>query len=134
MGGEALLRRVVRIAHKYSRFFFHPVAGLFEGGQHRVAVFRAPGLQVEFYPGVVQGQLPGQTVVEQVEDVGPLLLLPIVVGGFIIVTSLIKFSTALTFFYDQGRVLVGCALRTTRRTRASPPLGVTQQELGNERK
>jgi len=63
----------------------------------------------------------------------PLLLLPIVVGGFIIVTSLIKFSTALTFFYDQGRVLVGCALRTTRRTRASPPLGVTQQELGNVR-
>ena len=27
----------------------------------------------------------------------PLLLLPIVVAGFIIVTSLIKFSTALTF-------------------------------------
>ena len=30
----------------------------------------------------------------------PLLLLPIVVAGFIIVTSLIKFSTALTFSYD----------------------------------
>jgi hypothetical protein len=30
----------------------------------------------------------------------PLLLLLIVVAGFIIVTSLIKFSTALTFSYD----------------------------------
>ncbi|MDO9070449.1 MAG: hypothetical protein Q7V36_02910 [Deltaproteobacteria bacterium] len=30
----------------------------------------------------------------------PLLLLPIVVAGFIIVTSLIKFSPALTFAYD----------------------------------
>jgi len=30
----------------------------------------------------------------------PLLLLPIVVAKFIIVTSLIKFSTALTFSYD----------------------------------
>jgi hypothetical protein len=30
----------------------------------------------------------------------PLLLLPIVVAGFIIVTSLIKFSPALTFSYD----------------------------------
>jgi predicted PurR-regulated permease PerM len=30
----------------------------------------------------------------------PLLLLLIVIAGFIIVTSLIKFSTALTFSYD----------------------------------
>ena len=30
----------------------------------------------------------------------PLLLLLIVVAGFIIVTSLIKFSTTLTFSYD----------------------------------
>jgi uncharacterized protein YacL len=30
----------------------------------------------------------------------PLLLLPIVVAGFILVTSLIKFSTALIFSYD----------------------------------
>jgi hypothetical protein len=30
----------------------------------------------------------------------PLLLLLIVVAGFIIVTSLLKFSTALTFSYD----------------------------------
>jgi hypothetical protein len=30
----------------------------------------------------------------------PLLSLPIAVAGFIIVTSLIKFSTAITFSYD----------------------------------
>jgi hypothetical protein len=32
--------------------------------------------------------------------ISPLLLLPFVVAGFIIVTSLIKFSPALTFAYN----------------------------------
>jgi hypothetical protein len=31
------------------------------------------------------------------------------------------------------KLFVGCALRTTLRARVSPPIGVTQQELGKER-
>ena len=69
----SFILRVTENRKPPSGLLFHLITRVPQGGQHRLAVFRAPGLQVEFHPGVVQGQFPGQAVVEQVEDVGPLL-------------------------------------------------------------
>jgi hypothetical protein len=49
---------------------------------------------LEWFMARLKGSPRGRMIVY------PLLLLLIVVAGFIIVTSLIKFSTSLTFSYD----------------------------------